>query len=430
MQQVTKIAIAGLGTVGEAVLEILRLRKNLIQNRIGSKIEIVGITAKTRRKKRKIDISPYAWFDSATDMLKETRPDIAVELIGGSKGTAHKFVHQAIKQNCQIVTANKALLAEHGNELAMLSESANTTIAYEAAIGGGIPIVKSIREAAAASDIYNVSGILNGTCNFILSQMAQHGSDFKDMLKEAQRLGYAEADPAFDIGGMDAAHKIALLAALSYGQKVDLSSMTVQGIEDITQKDISYAKELGYCIKLLANAEKLKDGIYQSVAMRMLPMNHALSHVEDSFNALDYRDVMNEQITLIGHGAGGNATATAVIADIIDLAKGVRYPMFGVPYKKLKTAKVPKISNRESAHYIRLDVKDVAGVLSRISKSFFKHAISVESVIQHGRDPNMPVSMVFITHPCSHDNLQKSLNEVNKFDFMLGKACVIEMLSN
>ncbi len=415
--------------MGQAVIEILRKRKSLIQNRIGGKIKIVGISARRKNKKRNCDIKPYAWFDSPVEMLEETKPDIAIELIGGASGEAYKFVNSAIKQNCHIVTANKALLAEHGNELAQKIDAANITIAYEAAIGGGIPVVKSIREAAAASDISNVSGILNGTCNFILSQMASKGSDFKYALKQAQELGYAEADPSFDIGGMDAAHKIALLAALSYGQCVDLQSMQVQGIENITQKDISYAKELGYCIKLLAVAEKLKDGIHQSVSMRMLPVDSALSHVDGSFNAIDYRDAMNERITLAGHGAGGGATATAVLADIMDLAKGVRYPLFGVPYKKLKTPKAPKLS-REASHYIRLDVKDVAGVLSRISQSFFKHSISVETVIQHGRDPNMPVSMVFTTHPCSPANLAKSLAEVNKFDFMLGKACVIEMSPN
>ncbi len=429
MQQVTKIAIAGLGTVGESVIDILRKRKSLIQNRIGGKIKIVGICAKRKNKKRKCNIKPYAWFDSPVEMLQKTQPDIAIELIGGSSGDAYKFVNQAIKQGCHVVTANKAMLAERGNELAQKSEKAGVTIAYEAAIGGGIPIVKSIREAAGASDIYDVSGILNGTCNFILSEMAAKGSDFKDVLKQAQKLGYAEADPSFDIGGMDAAHKIALLAALSYGCQVDLQSMQVQGIENITQKDISYAKELGYCIKLLAEAKRLKDGVHQSVAMRMLPMAEALSHVGGSFNAIDYRDAMNERITLVGHGAGGGATATAVLADIIDLAKGVRYPLFGVPYDKLKMPKVPK-SLHEASYYIRLDVKDVAGVLSRISKSFFKHSISVETVIQHGRDPNMPVSMVFTTHPCLFSDLAKSLAEVNKFDFMLGKACVIQMSSN
>lgn len=362
-------------------------------------------------------------------MLEITKPQIAVELIGGIN-TPLEFVQTAIKQKTHIVTANKALLAEHGNNLAKLSEQQNITIAYEAAIGGGIPIVKAIREAATAADISSISGILNGTCNFILSQMTKYKSDFIKTLEQAQNLGYAEADPSFDIGGIDAAHKIAILTALAYGQKIDLPSIEIQGIKHITQKDIAYAKELGYCIKLLAQAEKLQGGIRQSVAMRMLPMNHALAHVEDCFNGIDYRDEMNERITLIGHGAGGDATASAVIADIIDIAKGARYPLLGLPFNKLKTPQNVTSFNTQAAYYIRLDVKDAVGVLSSISDSFFKHNISVESVIQHGRDPNMPVSMVFITHLCLADNLHTSLIEVNGFDFMLGRACVIEINSN
>jgi len=420
-----RIAVAGLGTVGGGVADALINRKAELAERAGRPLEIVGVSARDRKKKRATDISQFEW---ATDpaSLARSDADVIVELIGGEEGVARTLVEASLAAKKHVVTANKALLAVHGARLAALAEENNVSLKFEAAAAGGIPIVKALRESLIAYGIDAVRGILNGTCNYILTQMEATGADFAVVLEEAQRLGFAEADPALDIGGGDTAHKLALLSALAFGIEPNLANMKIGGIAHITPEDISFAREFGYRIKLLGIARRVHGGIDQRVTAAMVRRGTPLADVEGPFNAVVADAGPAGPFFFEGRGAGEAPTASAVVADLVDIARGAFAPAFGRAAKMLTNPAAPPDS-RKSAFYLRFRVLDVPGVLAEIAGHLAKSEVSIESMIQRGRAPGEPVAIVMITHECSESAVARALKVIAASDKVLGPPSMIPM---
>ena len=396
-----RIGIAGLGTVGAGVVRILQTHGDDIARRAGRPIAITAINAKDKKKKRDVDVSKYTWFDDPIAIANSKDVDVVVELIGGEEGTAKELVERALKNKKHVVTANKALLARHGLTLAKLAEENNVSLNFEASVAGGIPIIKALREGFAGNKIEALFGILNGTCNYILTEMRTSGRDFVAVLKEAQKKGYAEADPSFDVDGIDAAHKLTILSALAFGVKPDFDAIDITGIRRITAKDIGFAGELGYRIKLLGIARRIGGKIAQSLEPCLVPIDSALGSVEGVFNAVFVEGDFIDRAMLEGRGAGQGPTASAVMADLVDLARGYHLPAFGLPSRELANTKWAGTEDIISSQYIHLIVSDQPGVIADVSAILRDFGISIETMIQRGRDPNQPVSVVITTHECS-----------------------------
>jgi homoserine dehydrogenase len=426
MTKPLRIAIAGLGTVGGGVARLLLLRGAELAERAGRPLEITAVSARDRRKRRAADISHIAWTDDPLALVKSDA-DVIVELIGGENGAAQALVEAALASGKHVVTANKALLAHHGAELAALAEDHNVALKFEAAVAGGIPIVKALRESLIAHGINAVRGILNGTCNFILTQMEATGRPFADVLADAQHLGYAEADPALDVGGGDTAHKLALLSSLAFGVKPDLANISVEGIADIAPEDIRFAREFGYRIKLLGVARLTPHGIDQRVQPAMVKLGTALADVDSSFNAVVAHAGEAGPFFFEGRGAGEAPTASAVIADLVDIARGSFGPVFGRPARTLKKAVPAPPEARVSPFYLRFGVLDVSGVLAEIARQLSDAGVSIESMIQRGRAPGEPVAIVMITHECSQQAVSRALKAIAASDKVLGQPRMIPM---
>lgn len=413
MSEPLKIAVAGLGTVGKGTVKILSGHADLLARRCGRPVQVTAVSARDRNRDRGIDVSGYAWFDDAVKMAGEADADVVVELIGGSEGPAKALVEAAIAAGRHVVTANKALIAHHGKALGQAAEAKGVSLNYEAAVAGGIPVIKAIREGLAGNGLSRVYGILNGTCNYILTQMRVSGRDFADVLKEAQDKGYAEADPSFDVGGIDAAHKLAILAAVAFGTEPDFGSIYVEGIEAISPLDLEYADRLGYRIKLMGIASMNGDGkLEQRVHPCMVPLGAPIAHVEDVFNAVvcdgDFVDTLMQE----GRGAGEGPTASAVVADICDIARGISLPTFAVPAGDLVKAAPRAMADHEGPYYVRLMVVDRPGVLADITAALRDHQISMESVLQTGRDPGEPVALVITLHDTREGNVTAALEQI------------------
>ena len=426
MTKPLRIAIAGLGTVGGGVARLLLLRGAELAERAGRPLEIVGVSARDRRKRRATDISHIAWSDDPLALVKSDA-DVIVELIGGENGAAHALVEAALNSGKHVVTANKALLAHRGAALAALAEDHNVALKFEAAAAGGIPIVKALRESLIAHGINAVRGILNGTCNFILTQMEATGRPFADVLAEAQHLGYAEADPTLDIGGGDTAHKLALLSSLAFGVKPDLANISVEGIADIAPEDIRFAREFGYRIKLLGVARMTPQGIDQRVQPAMVKLGTPLADVDSSFNAVVAHAGEAGPFFFEGRGAGEAPTASAVIADLVDHARGSFGPTFGRPARALKSVVPAPPEARVSAFYLRFRVLDVSGVLAEIARELSNAQVSIESMIQRGHASGEPVAIVMITHECSQLAVSRALKVIAASDKVLGEPRMIPM---
>ncbi len=396
-----RIGIAGLGTVGTGVVRILQTHGDDIASRAGRPIIITAINAKDKKKKRAVDVSKYKWVDNPLAIADAKDVDVVVELIGGEDGTAKELLERALKNKKHTVTANKALLARHGLALAKLAEDNNVSLNFEASVAGGIPIIKALREGFAGNKIEALFGILNGTCNYILTEMRTSGRDFVAVLKEAQKKGYAEADPSFDVDGIDAAHKLTILSALAFGVKPDFDAIDITGIRRITAKDIAFAGELGYRIKLLGIARRIAGKIAQSLEPCLVPIDSALGSVEGVFNAVFVEGDFIDRAMLKGRGAGQGPTASAVMADLVDLARGYHLPAFGLPSRELANTKWAGTEDIISSHYIHLIVSDQPGVIADVSAILRDFGISIETMIQRGRDPSHPVSVVITTHECS-----------------------------
>jgi len=410
-----KIAIAGLGTVGGGTVKVVHDHAEVIARRCGRPVVISAVSALSREG-LDFDVSGYQWFDDALDMARNCDADVLVELIGGSDGIAKTVVETALAAGRHVVTANKALIAHHGAALDKLAEDNDVSLNFEAAVAGGIPVIKSIRESLAGNHITKVQGILNGTCNYILTTMREEGRDFADVLKDAQKLGYAEADPTFDVEGVDAAHKLAILAAVAFGVEINFKDVYVEGISHVSAVDIQFAEELGYRIKLLGVALRHGDTVEQRVHPTMVPLSAPIAHVEGVFNSVVIDGDAIDTFVQVGRGAGELPTASAVVGDICDLARGIRIPTFSVPVDALKSVPTRAMSEHTGAYYVRLMLVDEPGVFADVTAVLRDHNVSMESMIQRAREPGEAVPVVLTTHETSEAHMVAALDAIAALD--------------
>lgn len=433
-----RIGIAGLGTVGAGVLANLRLHGEKLAVVMGRRIEVVGVSARSRKKDRGVSLAGIEWFDDPVALAASPNIHAFVELMGGAEGAARKSVETALMAGKHVVTANKALLANHGLELAKLAESKGAALAFEASVAGGIPVIKTMRESLIGNEIKRVYGILNGTCNFILTKMQSEGRAFEDVLAEAQALGYAEADPSFDIGGQDAVHKLALLTSLAFGTRPALDEIHREGIENITSADIEAADELGYRIKLLGVALRTETGIEARVSPAMVPKRSAIAEVSGVTNAIEIEGDYVGDLLLVGPGAGAKATASSVVADIVDVARGDCLRPFIIPAAKLKAHKKATLGAHKGAYYVRLSVHDRSGALASIAGRMAQHDVSLESIVQRRPRKALPgigakhgtgelMQLVLITHDTVEASIRRALKLIEQDGNISGRAQMIRI---
>jgi homoserine dehydrogenase len=427
LNQPLKIAIAGLGTVGAATLGIVQRHSNLLAQRCGRTLQVTAVSARDRNKDRGHPIDAFEWFDDPAEMARSADADVVVELIGGEDGVAKAVFEAAIGASRHVVTANKALLAHHGTALAKAAEAAGVTLAYEAAVAGGIPIVKSLREGLAANNLTRVYGILNGTCNYILTAMRKSGRPFDDVLREAQDLGYAEADPSFDIDGIDAAHKIAILTSIAFGTEIDFGAVHVEGIRQISPLDIEYAEELGYRIKLLATARRTAHGIEQRVHASMVPNTAPIAFVDGVTNAIVAEGDAIGSAVHVGPGAGGGPTASAVVADLVDIARGRVTPTFSVPANVLEPLVPAAMEQHSGSYYIRLMVDDKPGVVADVAAALRDEEVSLESMLQRARSTDEAVPVVLTTHTSEEAAIRRALQRIGGLLSVREAPCMIRI---
>ena len=439
MSKPLSIAVAGLGTVGAGVLRLLGENAEAIAARAGRSLRVTAVCARDRGRDRGLDLSHFRWFDDPVEMAAEADAEVMVELIGGSEGPAKQMVERALSSGRPVVTANKALLAHHGTALAAEAEAAGCTIGYEAAVAGGIPIIKGLREGLAGNRISRVYGILNGTCNYILTQMSADGQgganplqrqEFEAVLAEAQRLGYAEADPSFDVDGVDTAHKLAILTALAFGCEVDFDAVYVEGIRNVSALDVAYAEELGYCIKLLGVAQQVNGAVEQRVHPCMVRKGQPIASVDGVFNAVVADGDFVDTTMYEGRGAGAGPTASAVVADLIDLARGTRPPVFGIAASALRRLPTLPMEEHRCAYYLRLLVLDKPGVIAEVSAVLRDADISMESMLQRGRaeGEGQPVPVIIMTHETSEAAMQGALARIAELEATLEPPRLIRIV--
>jgi len=412
VSSILKIGIAGLGTVGSGLIRLILEREKDLSLRAGRAIEISAISARNKNADRGFDISPYVWHDDPLELVVNQDIDVVIELIGGSDGIAKDLTFAALENGKHVVTANKALIAHHGTAIAKLAEAAGVSFSYEAAVAGGIPIIKSLREGLAGNRLSRIYGILNGTCNYILTAMKDQGREFEDILAECQRLGYAESDPSFDIDGIDTAHKLAILASIGFGGKINFGAVHVEGIRHISAMDMQFAEELGFCIKLLGIASIQDGGLEQRVHPCMVPAGNPIANVSGSLNAVVADGDFVGTIVQEGAGAGAGPTASALMSDIIDIARKIRVPSFGVPAEQLKLLPTVPMQQHKGAYYIRLMVVDKPGVFADIAAALRDHAVSIESVLQRTRDPGEAVPVVLTLHETKESSMTGALQKI------------------
>ena len=407
-----RVGVAGLGVVGTSLARLLgRIRPDLAL-RTGRDVHVAAVSARSNRD-RGVDLAGAPFFLDPVALASHGEIDLFVELIGGADGAAYEAVKSALSRGVPVVTANKAMLAAHGVELATLAEKAGVALAFEAAVGGGVPVIKTLREGLAGNAVRRVSGILNGTCNYILSRMETEGLPFAVCLAEAQRLGYAEADPTFDVGGFDTAHKLAILASIAFGTRIDPGSVSVEGIESITLADLAAADELGFRIKLLGVAERTRHGIEQRVHPTMVAKTEPLAQIMGVLNAVAIDGDAVGSLTLVGAGAGGDATASAVAADIADIARGVVTPAFGRPVATLIEAERASMQRHEGGYYVRMSVAERPGAMAAIATRMGERKISLEAIMQKRPPKDAPpgphVTVVLITHATTEASIREAL---------------------
>ncbi len=427
MTRPLSIGLAGLGTVGGGVLTVLRDNAALIAARAGRPIAITAVSARDRGRDRGVPLGGLRWYDDPVALAADAGVDVVVEAIGGSEGPARALVEAALAAGKPVVTANKALLAVHGAALAAAAAAARVPLAFEAAVAGGIPAIKALREGLAANRITRVAGILNGTCNYILTVMRERGREFADVLADAQKLGYAEADPAFDVDGIDAAHKLAILAALAFGRPVAFDELYVEGIRNVSALDIAFATELGYRIKLLGIARRVEAGIEARVHPCMVPEAAPIARVDGVFNAVVAEGDFVGRVMLEGRGAGAGPTASAVVADLIDIARGRHTPVWGVGSADLSHAPAVPMSAHVGAYYLRLMVVDRPGVIADVTAVLRDVGVSLESMIQRGRSPGEAVPVVLVTHETSEAAMRTALARIAALDAVMEPPALIRI---
>jgi homoserine dehydrogenase len=428
-----RIGVAGLGTVGASLVRILQQRRDELAITCGRAIEIIAVSARDASRDRGIDLTGITWFDTPEQMAREADIDVFVELVGGASGQAEVSVRAALSRAIHVVTANKALLAKHGVELATIAEEKSVLLNFEAAVAGGIPIIKALRESLTGNRVTRLFGIMNGTCNYILTKMEKEGLSFEACLKEAQRLGYAEADPSFDIEGNDTAHKLAILTTLAFGTKIAADDISLEGISNISIEDIQAAADLGYRIKLLGVALNTGNGIVQRVHPTMVPVNSAVAQVDGVTNAVAIEADILGELLMVGPGAGGNATASAVLGDIADIAKSrpgaQQVPVLGRPALSLVDYRAAEEVVHDGGFFIRLTVKDQAGVFASIATCMATNDISLESIVQHaqGHVEGAPQTIILVTHGATEKQVRKAVDEIQSADYLFSQPQVIRI---
>lgn len=421
------VGVAGLGTVGVGLLRLLRDNAAVVEARAGRPVTVAAVSARVRGRDRGIPLAGLRWFDDPVALATDPAVDVLVEAIGGAEGVARRVVTAALAAGKPVVSANKALLAVHGAELALAAEQAGVPLAFEAAVAGGIPVIKALREGLAGNRITRVAGILNGTCNYILTVMREHGREFADVLAEAQKLGYAEADPSIDIDGIDAAHKLAILAALAFGRPVAFDAVYVEGIRRITALDIAFAAEFGYRIKLLGLARRSRVGISARVHPCMVPQAAPIARVDGVFNAVVADGDFVGRLMLEGRGAGAGPTASALAADLIDIARGRTTPVWGAASEDLADVPSVPMEAHTGAYYLRLMVVDRPGVIADVTAVLRDQGISLESMLQRGRSPGEAVPVVLVTHETRESAMRGALAEIGAMETVLEAPTVIRI---
>ena len=433
MAEPLRIALAGLGTVGAGLVRLFETNGALIESRAGRPVRIVAVSARDRSKDRGVDLTPYAWEDDMTALAGREDVDVVVELVGGADGPALALGRRTLAAGKGLVTANKAMIAHHGLDLARIAEQKDTPLKYEAAVAGGIPVIKAIREGASANEIARVYGILNGTCNYILTQMERNGASFADALAAAQAEGYAEADPSFDVDGIDAAHKLSILAALCFGTRLDIGAVTADGIRGLIAADIREAEALGHRVRLIGMAERdgadKGGGLYQHVQPCLVPADHPLAYVPGALNAVVAEGNFVGRLFFEGAGAGAGPTASAIVADIIDIARDEYGPAFAMPVDALDAAPAADAGARVGKHYVRLIVEDRIGVLAEIAAAMRDAGVSIESLIQRGSEDGNGVVIVLVTHEGPASAIHAALGVLGASDHVVGAPMHMPILA-
>ena len=428
MADALRVALAGLGTVGGGVIRLLETNRDLIARRAGSAIEVVAVSARDRTRDRGVDLSRFTWVDDTSALATHPDVDVVAELVGGSDGPALTLARATLAAGRGLVTANKAMLAHHGLELAEAAERAGAALKFEAAVAGGIPVIKGLRDGAAANEIARVYGILNGTCNFILSKMEAEGRDFAEVLAEAQALGFAEADPTFDIDGIDAAHKLSILASVAFGTRPAFGDVGAQGIRHVLGADIAEAAALGHRIRLVGLAESGPGGLFQRVHPHLVPVDHPLAHVTGSTNAVVAEGNFVGRLLFQGAGAGAGPTASAVVADLIDIARGEYGPPFAMPAAALTTPRPADSGERRGRAYVRFMVEDRVGVLAEIAAAMRDAGVSIESLIQRGATQDGRVLVAIVTHDGPERSVAQALERLRGSQSVAGQPLWMPIL--
>jgi len=420
-----RLGIAGLGTVGTGVVKIVQRHSAMLEARTGRKIEISAVSARSRDKDRGVRLSDYAWEDDPIALAKRDDVDVFVELMGGSDGPAKAATEAAIASGKDVVTANKAMLAHHGQALAEAAEATGRVIRFEAAVAGGIPVIKSLTEGLAGNEITRVMGVMNGTCNYILTRMESAGLPYEEVFEEANQLGYLEADPNLDVGGIDAGHKLSLLASIAFGTKVNFDGVELEGIGQITIEDIEQAADMGFRIKLLGVAQLTGRGLEQRMTPCLVPASSPLGQLEGGTNMVVIEGDSVEQVVLRGPGAGEGPTASAVMGDVCDLARGIRVATFGQPATSLEPAK-PATSATPAPYYLRMTLLDKPGALARVATALGECGISIDRMRQYGHsEPNAPV--LIVTHKTRRAHLRDALASLDSADVLVGHPVAIRI---
>lgn len=427
MTETFKVALAGLGTVGGGVVKLLREQSDLLEKRTGRKIKLTAVSDLNQQKLLELGLLGEAdYYKDALEMVRKADADLVVELIGGANGIAYKVCLESLKQGKAFVTANKAMIAHHGNELAKLTEEKGLFFGYEAAVAGGIPIIKSLREGFVGNQVSEVYGILNGTCNYILTVMRETGKPFDEVLSDAQKLGYAEADPSFDIDGIDTAHKTCILGALAFGMPINLDALNIEGIRHISALDIAFAEELGFRIKLLGVGRRSEQGVSLNVYPCMIPQTSEIAHVDGVFNAVITEGDFVGHSMLVGRGAGERPTASAVVSDIADAATGRKLPLLTVKNDEIKALPIVPLSEREGEYYLRLEVRDEPGVIAQIAKILGDEQVSISSMIQRGQT-QWSVPLMMTLHRAKEARVTAALAKIEDLPAVLKKPCLIRI---
>jgi homoserine dehydrogenase len=431
MSKALSIGVAGLGTVGTGVLDIFDRHSDLLALKSGRPLKLVAVSARSKSKNRGRDLSQLVWHDDPVKLASNPAIDVFVELIGGEAGPARAAVETALASGKHVVTANKALLAHHGSALARQAEAKGLALNFEAAVAGGIPVIKVLREGLVGNQVSKVFGILNGTCNYILTKMEKEARSFADVLREAQAKGYAEADPAFDVGGFDTAHKLAVLTSLTFGTEVNLASIDIEGIEAITLDDIRNADSMGYRIKLLGVAVSHAEGIEQRVHPTLVPKGSTVADTDGVFNAVVMKGDFVGDLLLEGRGAGSHPTASAVVADIVDIARGNRRPAFGIPAASLAPYRNAPLIAHEGGYYVALELVDRPGAVASIARILADENISIESIVQRGKpasgESRETAPFILITHDTVATAIRSAIARIEKDGHVASKPRLIRI---